>query len=529
MEVKNVKEAISSLVEASKIIISILEIDKLLALIMEQAKGVVSASGSSLLLLDEQKRELIFHVALGEKGDKLRKIRLPEGEGIAWSCIKNDKAVIVNDVEKDPRWSSRGDQITEIKTKSILCVPLKIKERIIGAVEAINKLGDGNFTEDDAQILEAFASYSAVAIENARLFTDLKEEKERLEALFKNMADGVLIADSEYKIVLLNTVASSFLDIKQEKARGMSLEDALSNFESTIPISEIKADSSKVQDFELTRKMGKNLILGSFLTRIYDQNKRLSSITIIIKDITQQKRDAAASRNFLSLISHKLRTPMVSILGYVPLLLDEEDSKNLTPFQKQAIHTIGSEGQHLFNLLEELLAFTLIEDLSFKLVQESVKTKRLVDEAISQLKERIERDKVEVKVDESISSSENLLCNFQKTTEVFRNIIENAIKFNDKPDKKIEISCMPTDEKSNTIIIRDNGPGIPPEERAKVFAKFYQIDDDFTGQVEGSGLGLTFAKRILEAQGGRIWIEGDIDKETRVFFTLPKAPPAENR
>ncbi|MBI5555846.1 MAG: HD domain-containing protein [Elusimicrobia bacterium] len=163
---------LSMLLEINKIIISTLDLDKLLNLIMNLASKVVHSEASSLMLMDEDSQELYFDVALGEKGEQVKQIRIKTGEGIAGHVAQTGLPLIVNDVSKDSRFAAKFDDSTQFKTKSILCVPLKVKNKIIGVMEAINK--DGSFDMDSQYILEVFASQAAVAIDNAQLFKKLR-------------------------------------------------------------------------------------------------------------------------------------------------------------------------------------------------------------------------------------------------------------------------------------------------------------------------------------------------------------------
>lgn len=170
---KKIKE-LSTLMEVSKAINSTLNLEELLSIVMNLAKNVMRAEASSLMLLDEESKELIFKVALGEKGEKVKDYRVPVGKGISGWVAKHGKPLLIPDVSKDKRFFSELDKKTDFKTRDILCVPLLIKDKIIGVIQVINSIGRRCFSQDDIGFFEAMARESAVAIENARLFTDLE-------------------------------------------------------------------------------------------------------------------------------------------------------------------------------------------------------------------------------------------------------------------------------------------------------------------------------------------------------------------
>jgi sigma-B regulation protein RsbU (phosphoserine phosphatase) len=163
---------------------STLNLDELLTILMTTASEVVNAEVASLLLLDEKKENLVFRVALGEKGGALvEKFRVKVGEGIAGHVACCGEALIVNDTRKDKRFANRFDKQTGFQSKAILCVPLKAKDRLIGVLEAINPLGRKEFCDLDLDLLQTFADQAAIAIENAKLHAEILEQEKAKQEL----------------------------------------------------------------------------------------------------------------------------------------------------------------------------------------------------------------------------------------------------------------------------------------------------------------------------------------------------------
>ncbi|MDI6736012.1 MAG: HD domain-containing protein [bacterium] len=166
-------DRLESLIEVSQIVNSTLQLKELLPLIMESTTRLMKAEASSLMLIDEG--HFVFEVAIGEKKDEIKKIRLPITEGVAGWVAQNKQPISIKDVTLDPRFCKKIDKEIEFVTKSLLCVPLLIKDKIIGVVEALNKIGEEGFSQDDLELLQAMANQGAIAIENARLYEDLKD------------------------------------------------------------------------------------------------------------------------------------------------------------------------------------------------------------------------------------------------------------------------------------------------------------------------------------------------------------------
>jgi sigma-B regulation protein RsbU (phosphoserine phosphatase) len=162
---------------------STLNLSELLEIIMTTAAEVMRAKTASLLLVDEASQDLVFRVALGDKGGDLKeKFRVKMGEGIAGSVAKSGKSLIVNDTQNDPRFAKRFDDSTGFKTEAILCVPMTVKDKIIGVLQAINPIGRKAFDADDLELFETFSHQASLAVETARMHDEiLKQERTKQE------------------------------------------------------------------------------------------------------------------------------------------------------------------------------------------------------------------------------------------------------------------------------------------------------------------------------------------------------------
>jgi signal transduction histidine kinase len=183
----SLKKEINTLYRISRFIDSITDLKELLRLIMEESKKVVDAEASSLLLYDREKDELYFEVALGDKGEKVKKIRLKRGEGVAGAVVKKKKAINVRDVQKTDVWYWSADRISGFKTRSLLAVPMIRKGNLVGVIEVLNKRGK-HFTNEDIRIMEILAEQAALCIENARLYEE-NLRAARMAAIGQTMAE----------------------------------------------------------------------------------------------------------------------------------------------------------------------------------------------------------------------------------------------------------------------------------------------------------------------------------------------------
>jgi CheY-like chemotaxis protein len=176
-------------IEMSSIVNSTLDLSEVLTLVLRYADRLLNSVASTLMLLDENTGELVFSIPTGPKTDKLRELRISAEKGIAGWVAKRGKPVWVSDVREDPRFYPDVDMIFGFETESILCVPVRGKGKLIGVLEVINKKDGTPFTKADSLLLSIFAHYTAVAIENARIYGDLQEHLEKEMETKKNRAE----------------------------------------------------------------------------------------------------------------------------------------------------------------------------------------------------------------------------------------------------------------------------------------------------------------------------------------------------
>lgn len=224
--------------EMGSVVNSTLNLAKVLTLIMKNVNRVTGSAAGTLMLLDDETGELVFSVPTGPRADKLTDIRIPAEEGIAGWVVQHEEYVLINDIKEDSRFYSEIEQMVGFETKSLLCVPLKTKAKLIGVLEVINKVDETPFTDEDALMLTIFGYQAAVAIENARLHSELKkqldgrrrEEQEKLQ-LGKLGALSTLIAGVAHELNnpmmgMLNFVEYCIKHTAQDDKRFTVLEDA---------------------------------------------------------------------------------------------------------------------------------------------------------------------------------------------------------------------------------------------------------------------------------------------------------------
>jgi len=516
------QESLEMLVMVSRLLSSKLDISELLTTIMRLASRVVGAERASLYLLDEKAQELYFDVALGLPED-VQKMRFKLGEGVAGTCAKEGRSTIINDVASDPRHSKKADAKSGFTTRSLLTCPMIIKGRAIGVVQAINKIDEGEFSEADKNNFEAFASQAAIAIENSRLFSSVKEEKRKMEIVFKRVREGAILTDVDGEIIILNDSAKTYLEY--DKYRFTNVKEAFPGFSIKPGIDAAMATGETIFNFELYREKPKRFYLSGMAIKLFGDDKdgipQVEGRLWILSDVTAQRLEERMARNFLSLISHKFKTPLASINGYSQILKEESQTKNLPELVKKSAETIFGQGQKLNVLVESLLYFVTIDSLEpASLDKISFDASQFLEEIAADIRERRGEDaKLTIKV--AASEPAPLKADRKLLATAIRALVDNAIRFNTCECKLVILSAQPR-EGGVMISVGDNGPGIPGEELENIFQKFFQVEDSFTGQIEGWGLGLALVKKVTELHGGRAMAKSQLQKGSAFTLVLPK-------
>ncbi len=514
------QESLEMLVMVSRLLSSKLDISELLTTIMRLASRVVGAERASLYLLDEKTQELYFDVALGLPED-VQKMRFKLGEGIAGTCAKEGRSTIINDVSADPRHSKKADSKSGFVTRSLLTCPMIIKGKAIGVVQAINKV-EGDFTETDKNNFEAFASQAAIAIENSRLFSSVKEEKRKMEIVFKRIKEGAILTDVNGEIIILNSSAKAYLE--HEKYKFANVSKAFQDFEVRPSLDAVLTSEAPAMKLELYREKPKRFYLDASVIRLFkedkDGNQAAEGRLWILSDVTAQRLEERMARNFLSLISHKFKTPLASINGFANILKDEAAAGGASDILSKASETIYGQGQKLNALVESLLDFVTTDNLDAASLEKiEFDAADFLGEVAAAMKERLKSAegltiKIVAPEPVMVKADRKLLAG------ALRALIDNAVKFNPGRDKLVILSAQARDNHA-LLSVGDNGPGIPGEELDNIFQKFYQVEAAFTGQVEGWGLGLALVKKIAEVHGGKVFAKSQLQKGSAFTIAIP--------
>ena len=346
-------------------------------------------------------------------------------------------------------------------------------------------------------------------------------ERQKFERVIQKMGDGVVVCTADWKIAAINPSAQKYLNIAEPETIHL-VDFIFMNYSVSIPKEEMIDVSRSHKTLDVIREeteQFKALYLEASLDVLKDTREKVSNIVMTIRDVTDARTEELMKQDFLSLMSHKLRTPLTVITQSASILQKGNICGPLNDKQKKYIESVLRQSLLLTNLIDGLLKFTELNTMKLDLQREGIVLCDYLPLLVNPLIEGIKDKKIELKMD---CPDKGYLIRINKSHMdlIMRNLVENAIKFNDKEFIKISISVKKSVQDLE-ISICDNGRGIPAEDQGKIFEKFFQIEKFFTGNVAGAGLGLALVKRLVSAYGGQIDLKSEIGKGATFIVTLP--------
>ncbi|MBI5052890.1 MAG: response regulator [Chloroflexi bacterium] len=478
---------------------STLDLDQVLSRVVEAAVSLTDAEEGSLLLLDEYTHELVMRAARNFDDQFVRTFRLRSEDSLAGEVIRTGTPMLFG-----PNMPQKIK--TSYLVRSLIYVPLRMQNRIFGVLGVDNRINARTFADTDVTTLNALADYAAIAIENARLYQHTNAERLKLEAILTHTGDGVIVVNDSNRIVLINAPARAVLNLDENHVAGKLVTDVIINQEVRDLLTHESAASPQKRTEII---LDDNRVFNASLTSVPEVGR-----AVIMQDITHLKQLDRIKSEFVTTVSHDLRSPLTAILGYVGLL------KRVGPInaqQDEFIKRIEISANAITTLITDLLDLGRIE-AGFDTQKEPVSLARLAKHAADGLspKAGLKGQKFVANIPESLPP---VLGNAIRLRQMSANLIDNAIKYTPEGGT-VTVNLLEADDQE-IFTVSDTGIGIPLADQPYIFDKFYRAKG-VPDTIQGTGLGLSIVKSSVENHGGRIWVDSKPNQGTTFTVVLPK-------
>lgn len=361
------------------------------------------------------------------------------------------------------------------------------------------------------------------AIKYNRALQDIADTQSRLKTMVNGLADGVLASDRDRRVVLANHAFLHYIGYHGESVNGLSIDDLRVGEQLRSMIEEtllMPADTFTEITEELSWEKGDNKkIFLAKCTPFRNRNGENIGTVTVLNDITALKELDRMKSDFVSLVSHEVRSPMNSLMMQVQVILDGL-AGDLTDKQREILTRAHGKMEGLSEMVSELLDLSRIESGLISQEKEQLDFTELLDEQI--VFHSAGASKKDTSLDLDITGTLPVVfANKRGMEEVLTNLITNAIKYS--PDGSRVLVSARMENEYLTIVIGDNGYGIPEEDLERVFDRFYRVKDENTRTQQGTGLGLSLVKSIVESHHGSIKVASKIGEGTTFTILIPTA------
>ncbi|MBM2842403.1 MAG: putative two-component sensor histidine kinase [Anaerolineales bacterium] len=476
---------------------AVLDLDTVLTTVVEAAVRLTGAEEGSLLLLDAKSGELYMRASKNFDEEFARTFRLHVQDSLAGQVIATGQPVVLD--EQSPQ---------KIKTSylvhSLLYVPLRVRGKTIGVLGVDNRKAGRTLTTEDLAVMLAMADYAAIAIDNAQLYQASESERVKLETILTQTESGVIVLDPENRVMLINRAARLVYRVEGDVA-GRSLAEVVED-PRLLALARVGGDAPRREELETPDG------------RVFSAQRTLIpgvGQAIVMHDITHLKDLDRIKSEFVTTVSHDLRSPLTAILGYVELI---ERAGSVNDQQREFIRRVRLSVEHMTRLVADLLDLGRIEaglDTSMEVTPISVLARYALDGLRSAAE--MKQQKVETFLSDDLPMVRG---DPYRLRQMIANLLENAIKYTPANGEIVVAAVVEGDQ----VILRvsDSGPGIPAADQPYIFDKFFRASNvpDDTG---GTGLGLSIVKSIVDSHQGRIWVDSQLGRGTTFTVVLPRA------
>jgi PAS domain S-box-containing protein len=502
-----------------------LELSKVLDAVLARACHLVGAAGGELGTYDAAGGGITI-VSNNNMEESSLGARLHHGEGAMGHVVSTGEPMLIPDYQT---WAGRSNQYAQIAARAVIVAPLMIGDRPVGAINVWHDQPERQFSDADVRLIQVFGQQAAIAIENARLYSDAQRQHQYYQAVTQNTPTAIVTLDLEENIVSANPAFERLFGYEVSEIIGRNLDELITTPEqrSEAVAYTRQAKHAAAHGIVQRRRSDGTMVEVEVLAVRVEMQGELVGMMAIYHDVSAllEAQRAAESANrsksqFLANMSHELRTPLNAIIGYSEILqeeaVDDGNDSYVPDLQK-----IQSAGRHLLELINEILDLSKIEAGKMELYLERVDVGTLVDEVVTTIQPLVARNGNVLAV-ERPDDAGAMQADATKLKQVLLNLLSNASKFTEDGRIGLEVRREQGDT-GDVVVFRvtDTGIGMTAEQCERLFQPFTQAESGTARRFGGTGLGLAISRRFCRLMGGDITVDSEEGVGSRFTVRLP--------
>ena len=506
-----------------------LELAALLQAVLERAVALLGVSHGELAIYDAARRELEIVASHNVGKSDTTGTRMKLGEGAMGHVAESLEPLNIADYKV---WAGQSAQYAQVAFHAVLVVPLLLGGRLLGAVAIMDRDPARQFGPAELRLLQLFASQSAIAIENARLFTTAQNQRQYFEDLVQNNPVAIVTLDNGHNVVSCNPAFEQLYGYTQAEVVGRNLDDLITteaNRSEAVGYTEQALDRRPVKVISQRRRKDGRLVDVEVLGVPVIVSGRRLGLMALYHDITellaarrQAEAASSAKSQFLASMSHELRTPLNAIIGYSEMLQEEVadlGQSALAP-DLEKIHTAG---RHLLALINDILDLSKIEAGKTELYLETFDAGAMLGDVATTVQPLVEKNGNRLVV-EAAPGLATMRADLTKVRQVLLNLLSNACKFTERGTVTLAAGREAgADGDWMVFRVTDSGIGMTPAQMAKLFEAFAQAEASTTRRYGGTGLGLAISRRFCQLMGGDVTVSSRPGEGSTFTVRVPAA------
>ena len=500
--------------------------ERVLQTIVDQARAVTGARYAALGIGVDPGKPFAPWVYSGMGPEEAKAIgRTPRPVGLLGAVFRINAPIRLRSLREDPRFV--GFPAGHPSMTSFLGVPIRYLGESIGHLYLGDKLGAGGqveeFGEEDVEAVRVLAAHAAIAYEHARLYEQVETERRRLRVVLESAPAAILFVEAATGLVYANPAGREFFGVAEmDGGTERYLGKILRPDGSVIPIEELpssralRAEVVVGAEALVRRPDGREIIALVNAAPVVDARGKVAGAVVLFTDVGPLKLERLREE-FVSVVAHDLRAPISVISGYADLLSRLDESRGAAPAERKAVESIRTSARRLNRMVGDLLDASRIEARRLRLERQLLDPVDLVRDVLGRISELLSPHPVRLSV---TGPPTKVMADPTRIEQVLTNLLTNAAKYS-PPEAEITLEVRGGPDEV-VVSVADRGAGIPAEDLPRLFSRYYR--SKAAGPAEGLGLGLYIARGLVEAHGGRIWVESEVGKGSVFSFALPAAP-----